>query len=304
MASVGSPSTLLILEDAKKVLNGRRLTTVVDFRDFWALNQRYDVPRDRQGGKKNSRRGSIEHRVLKTVDGVVVVSHAYKRRLMTSYPWLADDKVLVLENGFVEADFTAAEKRISPKRRIDCFIIRYTGFLLEDHNPQLFFEALRWLKYNKPLLYAKIRFEYFGGNPSFVMAQAELSDVRDICSFCDYTPHSKVVELLLTSDALYLPFARGDGTIGAKTYEYLRSGRPLIPVLSDCEEPQQLLSRFGVLDCISRGTPEAVASLITRLVENREMGKRQVNVPTVQLGSIERFQQTRVLDAWLRSLAQ
>jgi glycosyltransferase involved in cell wall biosynthesis len=299
MASVGSPSALLALNEVKNTPNGDQVRTVVDFRDFWALNQRVDVPDDRRGEAKQNKRELLERSVLRTVDGVVVVSEAYKRRAMAAYPWLLDEQVLVVENGYVESDFDSIERRIVNNRPNAAFTIRYTGFLLKDHNPELFFAGLKIVKKKNPELYRDIRFEYFGGGAAFVAELASIYEVSDICSFQGYVPHSQAIEIMLTADALYLPFARGEGTIGGKTYEYIRSGRPLIPTLTDCDEPRQILAKFGVAEWVAQNDFEKMAAMLTKMATDWRSGCQGDRASSPMLESIERSSQTRHLSNWL-----
>lgn len=302
IASVGSPSAMLALRLLKEHGAGKRICTVVDFRDFWALNQRRDVPEDRRIDGRVERRNDFEREVMKTVDGVVVVSNEYRRRLLEAYPWLVESSVLVLENGFVEQDFESVERRISSGRRNPLFTIRYTGYLLEDHEPATFFEGLSLLKRRNPRLYSELRFEYFGGSPAYTRELAERYGVGDVCEVEPYVPHSRAIELMLTADALYLPFAGGDGTIGGKTYEYLRSGRPLIATLHECEEPRVLLERFGVRGLIARGDAASVAARLEGLVSLWRGGKPENGPDPGSLMSIERRQQTAMLSDWLEQV--
>lgn len=299
MASVGSPSTLLALNKIKNAPNGDQVCAVVDFRDFWALNQRVDVPYDRRGEAKQKKRELLELSVLRAVDGVVVVSEAYKRRAMAAYPWLLDEQVLVVENGYVESDFESIERRLISNRPNAAFTIRYTGFILKDHNPELFFAGLKIVKKRNPHIYRDIRFEYFGGGAAFAAELASIYEVSDICSFQGYVPHSQAIKLMLTADALYLPFARGEGTIGGKTYEYIRSGRPLIPTLTDCDEPRQILAKFGVSECVAHNDFEEMATMLTKMTTDWRSGCLGYRVSSPMLETVERLSQTRHLSNWL-----
>lgn len=301
MASVGSPSTLEVLRQVAAADTAGHVSTIVDFRDFWALNQREHVPADRTGEHLQARRERMEAEVLRSVDGVVVVSASYKRRLMGAYPWLAEDRILVVENGYSDADFARAEKMATATRNA-FFTIRYTGFLLRDHNPDFFFSTLAELKKQAPALYARVRFESYGGNPDTVARLAAAHGVADVCACNAYVDHGRAIELLLSADALYLPFARGEGTIGGKTYEYIRSGRPLIPTLFECDEPREVLSRFDIARCVERNDRQALLDLITQLLDEWSKGTaRSRNLPAA-IASIERREQTARLSSWLKSL--
>lgn len=302
MASVGSPSAMLALRNIKASDAGGRIRTVVDFRDFWALNQRRDVPEDRRLDGRVERRRDLERDVLKKVDGVVVVSNEYRRRLLEAYPWLSESRVLVVENGFVEQDFEAVEARLASARRNPAFTIRYTGYLLKDHDPATFFEGLALLKERRPQLFSELRFEYYGGGPSYAKSLAERHGVGEACVAQPYVPHARAIELMLTADALYLPFAEGEGTIGGKTYEYLRSGRPLIATLHGCDEPRHLLERFGVQGLVPRGNSALVAARLEDLISVWLEGGRENGASPELLVTIERERQTAMLSEWLQRL--
>ncbi len=302
LASVGSPSAMLALRNIKASDAGRRIRTVVDFRDFWALNQRRDVPDDRRLDGRVERRLDFERDVLRTVDGVVVVSNEYRRRLLEAYPWLSESRVLVAENGFVEQDFEVVEARLASSRRNPAFTIRYTGYLLEDHDPATFFEGLALLKKRSPRLFSELRFEYYGGGPAYAKELAERHGVGEACVSQPYVPHARAIELMLTADALYLPFAGGEGTIGGKTYEYLRSGRPLIATLHACDEPRLLLERFGVRGLIPKGDSALVAARLEALISGWLEGRREEGASPELLMSIERGRQTAMLSEWLQRL--
>ena len=227
--TTGPPhSTHLI---GKKITEKFKLKWVVDLRDPWAeifyLNDKF---RFKYAKKLNLK---FESDVLNSADSIITTvgdryQNILKEKLSNS------KKIHKIYNGYDKSVYDKI-KEIKPSS----FNIVFTGILSKNHNYQVFYEVLSYLKD-----------EFNDLNMIFTFAGKIDKEIKKLYSqkinFIDkgYVIHETAIEIIKSSHLLinfnYLNTEKTD-MVSGKLIEYLASGSPIINFSNSAEESSSLL---------------------------------------------------------------
>jgi len=192
-----------------KWLTGRRL--VVDFRDAWSLN-----PYSHFGPLRRAIINRLERVVLYACDALIVNTEGAAREYASAYPEYRD-KIVAIPNGYDV--LTPVDLRSSGGD----FQIMHVGSFYGSRNPDELLECLA--EFGKD----DISFVQVGG--SFCSYERFRDRVK--IKIVPPVPREEAIEFMREASLLYLKQGREPGVsayiaVGAKTYEYLATGLPIL----------------------------------------------------------------------------
>lgn len=195
---------------------------IAEFRDPWYAPER-------------KIRGWAERHLLSLIgrksDAVVVVTsgHADDFKRLGIPP----RKIKVVPNGFDEEDFrlhgTPATNGLLKPGYLQ---FTHLGTIYSNCSGK-FFEALKELAYECPGLNERIRINVIGYPDKVVERYADDQVLRPLLNMHGFIGHRQSIEVMCASHCLLLFWANRDFAqlaIAGKTYEYLRSGRPVLAI--------------------------------------------------------------------------
>ena len=239
LVSFGHPSALIVAAIVKR--QNPDITLVVDVRDLWVGNPNaFSYVRNRGVLGWCDRR--IERWAFEKADHVVGVSLGVIEELRDRYQWLNDDNVHVVQNGFDGSLFVKSAETMPLKREGPNFTFRHVGFVGPSQNLDVFFRAICRLKSENAELLSNVRFEFIGGNPEYVRQLSSSIGVDDVVECTGYVEHREAVKLMSEADVLLLFWGLGKGTVGGKTYEYLRANRFIMAFDQGNRDGRELLN--------------------------------------------------------------
>jgi len=192
-----------------KWLTSRRL--VVDFRDAWSLN-----PYSHYGPLRRAIVDRLERVVLNACDALIVNTKGAARAYAAAYPQYSD-KIIAIPNGYDV--LTPVDRRDSGGD----FQIMHVGSFYGSRNPDELLECLAEIERDD------IAFVQVGG--SFCAYERFRDKVK--IKIVPPLPREKAIEYMRDASLLYLKQGREPGVsayiaVGAKTYEYLATGLPIL----------------------------------------------------------------------------
>jgi glycosyltransferase involved in cell wall biosynthesis len=166
----------------------------------------------------------MEREVLEETDALIVVSQDIKRIFSNKSNKLDSNKIVVIPNGYDEADFSENVDTNASE-----FSITYTGTFADIYQIDAFLAAFRKIIDNHTDL--NISLKFIGKVSGSLLQKTELLELQNHVSFGKYIPHKESVEALQKSTILLLVIPRmekNEGILTGKLFEYLGSGKPII----------------------------------------------------------------------------
>ena len=283
IVSFGHPSALIVAAIVKR--QNPAITLVVDVRDLWVGNlNAFSYVRNRGFLGWCDRR--IERWAFEKADHVVGVSLGLIEELRDRYQWLNDDNVHVVQNGFDDSLFAESVETMPLKREGPNVTFRHVGFVGPSQNLDVFFRAICRLKTENAELLSNVRFEFIGGNPEYVRQLSSSIGVDDVVECTGYVQHREAVKLMSEADVLLLFWGLGKGTVGGKTYEYLRANRFIMAFDQGNRDGRELLKETQRGEWVGADDLEGQLSMLRSIIVKLGDGVPLLAEPLV---SVEKY---------------
>ena len=237
----------------------------LDLRDPWTINpyKIYPTLLHRLWDKK---------REISSITKIKYLISAYQSTI-DDYNGRIDNfstkKVLILPNGFDEADFDHLDKLTSFKGGE--FNIGFSGSIYSHLNtPHPLFNAMSRLKEEG----LDIHFHHIGTSVYDLSQLAKKYSIEEKVHIWGYHSHKKSLEILNMMDVLCiilddsLPYA--ENTVGGKFYEYLRLKKPIFAIVPENGEAAKLIYKTNAGIVVSGRNIEKVVKKLKRLIQNRQ----------------------------------
>lgn len=257
----GMPWSGLLAAAALKLRS--RLPLVLGLRDPWV-----EPDGVRYGPARNRVESIMEGMALNAADAVVVTAEGLRQDLLRRRPKL-DGRVSVIPNGYDEEDF-----QTKPSAALSAFDIVHTGNFYGTKGPADLFAAMqRWFA-AYPQRRSQVRIRLIGPvRPSDRQAAKEYR-LSDLVHFDGPMPHSEAVARLLSARLLvaidYSP-EQARTRVLSKSFEYMRSGRPIL-FLSSGGDTDRILAPCPRAVIVPKGDPAAVVEALETIARAAPAG--------------------------------
>lgn len=249
------------------------LPWVADFRDPMAQR---DYPTDRRVWRSFK---WIEERALRNAQRALFTSPSAIRDYRLTYPDIAAERFVLIENGYDEEAFARVDASSPPRvdiaRTSARLLILHSGIVYpSERDPTQFFVALGALKRAQALSAMDVEFRFrASANDAMLRALAAKHAVEDLVSIVPHIPYTDALREMMSADGLLLMQAANcNAQIPAKAYEYLRAGRPIL-ALTDAEgDTADLMRRAGIRDIAPLDSPDALEVALPRFIASLREG--------------------------------
>ncbi|MGB9912732.1 MAG: glycosyltransferase family 4 protein [Candidatus Kapaibacteriota bacterium] len=206
----------LVARDLSKEFN---IPFVVDYRDIWFDNPFHFYPTLFHKLYVSK----LEETILKEASRIIVTFRGTKDVLLSRYPFLKSDEVVIIPHGFDSRDFEAV-KGVQPNPKK--FVITHSGLFQDNRNPKYFLKAFARFVHSRNDEIPKEA--WFVG----IMRKSHLRYIRKYkletkVKLFGYQPHNEVIRLLKMSNVLWLMYEDNVRSPG-KLYEYFGARKPIL----------------------------------------------------------------------------
>jgi hypothetical protein len=267
------------------VLN--RLTGIPWFADFRDPMAQDEYPKDERVWRSYR---AIEERTMRAASRLIFTAPGAVEYYGARYPDHIREKGCLIENGYDELLFSEVEAQrllggsddVENGTGAGPLTLLHSGLLYPwERDPSSFFAALSQLKAAGEISKGSLRivFRAASHEASFTNDLQRL-DIEDLIEFrppTDY--HAALAEMAQADALLVMQAANSNFQIPAKTYEYLRIGKPIVGLLDDAGDTAALLRSGGSNWNAQIDSPEAIMALLRELLHAHAERRLQSAVP-------------------------
>lgn len=298
LVSFGHPSALIAAALVKR--RHPEIKLIIDVRDLWVGNPNgFSYVRNRGPLARIDR--WIERWAFAKADGVLGVSLGIIEDIRRRYQWFNNGQLHVIQNGFDESLFKSSSVPNADCHVDRTIVFRHVGFVGPTQRLDVFLNAVRRLKREDAEKLANVRFEFIGGNPGYVRSLASSIGVDDLVHCTEYVEHGQAVELMCGADVLLLFWGLGKGTIGGKTYEYLRANRFIMAFDQGNCDGRALLEQTGRGNWVPADDLPGQKAMLDSVISRLRSGVALLSEPLIPVDEYSRDSQNlrllEVLDA-------
>jgi len=250
------------------------LPLVVDFRDAWALDPY-------QEGSRLKRLlyrylfPSLEKRLVSQTALLILNTPSALAAYQAHYPAHAD-RMLYLPNGYDEAAFGDTGSGSSDDREV--LTLLYAGrFGIGARSPSNLIAGLR-IAQSKG---CRVRLDILGDQSAAIRAQIAAEGAGDLVRLLGEVDYAQAVRKIMAADTLVLiqaPVTSRVQAVAGKTFDYIRSGRPILVVAPPGDNLDLVRTCAGHYEH-AEDNPEAIAAGIVSLYEAWGSGRLGTSQP-------------------------
>jgi glycosyltransferase involved in cell wall biosynthesis len=206
---------------------------------------------------------------------VVTINSRIKELIIERYPFVTDDKVSIIPQGFDPDDF---EKHASAKNTRGKMRITYSGSFLNYYTPKYFIDGLRIAADKNPEILSGVEACFIGSFPEEYKAYIKKLGLTETVNIMGYIEHSLCIKNLIESDVLWMMInktGRSDLHSTGKLYEYLGARKPILACVPD-GVARESLKQYGAVKLTAPDDAEAIAKAILEFFEMYKKGAMPV----------------------------
>ncbi len=200
-----------------------------DYRDLWYKSYFafYPTPFHRLLHKKK------EYNALKAADRIIVTNRKIKEKLLSTYPFLTFEDVVIISHGYDKEDFDKVEAQPKPQNKM---VLLYSGIFMVYNTPEYLLLAFKRLTIERPDIASNIELHFVGflrkENQKLIRKLNLQSFVKDH----GYVNHDEAIAKLKSADVLWFMVGRRrniDAILPGKVYEYIGAKKPILACVPD-----------------------------------------------------------------------
>ena len=211
---------------------------IADFRDAWIDNPYMPLATPLHQLIQTS----LEGKVLKKANRILVVSRAYKKSFLKRHIELNPNKIFFLPNGYDTPLFS--NQLFSYEENKSQFTITHTGSFAGERQPDTFLRACKDIMIKKPELLKQWEINLLGPiNPNVQNLIKDL-DLEDIVYSRGYLIHKEAINYLMKSTINLLIVSSTGGhkeIIPGKLFEYIAAKRPILALADEDSEVAKII---------------------------------------------------------------
>jgi glycosyltransferase involved in cell wall biosynthesis len=242
------------------------LPLVADFRDPMAQEGYPEDPRTWRAYQR------IEEGIARRAARLVFVTPSALALYRQRYADLPDDRFALVENGYDEESFAAAEQDAgSAPLNPGCRTLLHSGIVYpSERDPSALFAALGQLRPSGRLDGAQpLRLRFRAPvHDALLKRLAEQHGVADLVEVLPPVPYREALREMLRADALLvMQGANCNEQVPAKLYEYFRARRPIVGLADPHGDTGKVMAASGVEEIAALEDRDAIAALLARHFE-------------------------------------
>lgn len=192
----------------------------------------------------------IEEKTIKYCTRAVLTTPGAINNHKTRFPQAPPSRFHLIENGYDEKNFAAAEADIAgEQKKNQPFVLVHSGIIYpSERDPTQFFEALAALSREGVISDASFKVILRAtAHDRYLLEQIDRYEIGHIVSLAPPIPYRAALAEMLSADGLLILQASNcNNQIPAKLYEYLRARRPILALTDPMGDTAAALRNVGI----------------------------------------------------------
>jgi hypothetical protein len=202
----------------------------------------------------------IERDLVRDASRLVFVTPSARELYRERYPATPDERFALIENGYDEESFAAAERGLDrTPLNPGCFTLLHSGIVYpSERDPTALFAALGRMRGDGRIRADRFRIRFRAPvHDDLLRRLAEASGSADVVEILPAMPYGEALNEMLRADGLLLmQGANCNEQIPAKLYEYFRARRPILGLADPAATAAGRCSARGWLTLPRSRTPK------------------------------------------------
>jgi glycosyltransferase involved in cell wall biosynthesis len=267
------------------------IPVVVDFRDAWSLDPHLSGGRIKRAAKRGLCRWvypRFERWVVESADAIITNTPSMRRAYVRAFERI-EQRIHLVPNGFDDADFCESVER-PPRERpllLHCGRLSSTG----GRSPELLLRGVRAAIDAGQMIELMILGDDSEELRRYVRRFGLEGSVRTHAA----VSHREAIRAMREADMLVVyqtPSRNGVTPVAGKTFEYLRSGRPILAVVPPGDNADLVCRYAAVHALVTSEDPACVAAAIQDLLTRA--GRAVSTVPDPEF--VKRYARRRIAE--------
>jgi glycosyltransferase involved in cell wall biosynthesis len=217
------------------------LPVIADYRDEWVFDRNVMENKGKGKFEKFCDR-LLEGMVIKNCTGITATTQSYLLDIFNRYPQYERPNYAIT-NGYDPDDFKDAKKQACNGK----IRMVYAGTVYKANSLKPFVEALKLAIERKPELEKYLEVKVIGRIIETEKVHFDDERVSQIVRICDYVPHDRIIQEIVSADILLLTYSDLPGAervIPGKVFEYMATGNHIIAIVPDGEAKNILINNY------------------------------------------------------------
>lgn len=267
---------------------------VLDYRDEWTTTRAVN---EMSSTLPPSLDAGLERLLLRAAHAVTTATEAYRQALLWRFPFLDQEHVHTIENGFDLADFPSD----LPGPREDRYVLTYVGTVFRLTSARGLLDGLRLLHEREPELARLLEVRFVGRIVETEARHFEGSEQLGVRQL-GYVAHAHAVEELAQCHAALCLLSQEPGAervYPAKIFEIMGLCRPCLAL---CPEGAlaDLVRAHGLGEVVAPGDSEAIAATLIRRLREFRQGRAPTRSSPVDIARFDRRTQAGTFSAVIK----
>lgn len=240
---------------------------VADFRDPMAQEGYPEDPRVWRAYQR------VEEGVARSAARMVFVTPSAQAMYRTRYAHLPQDRFALIENGYDEESFAAAESALATTDASPlnpgCMTLLHSGIVYpSERDPRALFAALGRMRADGRATPGRLRLRFRAPVHGDLLQQlAAETGTQDLIEILPPVPYREALREMLRADGLLvMQGANCNEQVPAKLYEYFRARRPILGLADPSGDTGRVMRESGVAHIARLEDTAQVEAALTRYI--------------------------------------
>lgn len=223
--------------------------------------------------------GWIERQTITRCQLAVFTTHSAMQSYRLRFPEVPSDKFVVIENGYDEESFGAAQADSAARPASRRLTLIHSGILYQTgRDPSCFLEALAALRERGAVDASRLRVVLRApGDVQQMNALVRRFQVEDIVEVADPVPYQLALQEMLDADGLLIfQGEQFNAQLPAKVYEYFRARKPIMALVDEAGETAKVLSAAGFTSQAAMDDGARIAAVLEQFLAQVRAGTAHI----------------------------